>query len=129
MDPRITATIAHIEQHLTQSLRVGDLAALVNLSPSRFAHLFRAAVGMAPLEYVRLRRLARARILLERTFLTVKEVMADVGCSDPSHFTRDFRREYGMGPREWRQRHGPTSPARPPPSAAFVPQQHPPTNS
>ena len=44
----------------------------------------------------------RASVLLERTFLSVKEVMAQVGCTDPSHFSRDFRRHHGFAPREWR---------------------------
>lgn len=129
MDPRIAASIDDIERRLNQRLRVRDLAATVGLSPSRFAHLFHDEFAMGPLEYVRIRRLARARALLERTFLTVKEVMAHVGCSDPSHFARDFRRQYGLGPREWRRRYGPHAPTRPPPADIFVPQQQWPTNS
>jgi transcriptional regulator GlxA family with amidase domain len=40
----------------------------------------------------------RARVLLERTFLSVREVMAQVGFRDPSHFSRDFRRFHGIAP-------------------------------
>jgi len=34
----------------------------------------------------------------------VKEVMALVGYSDPSHFSRDFKRRQGMAPSELRER-------------------------
>ena len=44
----------------------------------------------------------RARVLLERTFLPVKEAMALVGCHDPSHFSRDFRWFHGVAPRQCR---------------------------
>jgi AraC-like DNA-binding protein len=49
-------------------------------------------------------RLRRARLLIERTFLSVKEVMGLVGYSDPSHFSRDFRRFHGVSPSALRGR-------------------------
>lgn len=49
-------------------------------------------------------RLGRARLLLERTFLSVKEVRVLVGIDDPSHFARDFQRAFGMSPTD--ARHG-----------------------
>lgn len=101
-DPRITWTVDYIHQHLQDPLTVPQLAALVNLSESRFRSLFAAQVGAAPGQYLQRLRLRRARLLLERTFLSVKEVMALVGCSDPSHFARDFRREHGVAPSDVR---------------------------
>ncbi|HXG55469.1 MAG TPA: helix-turn-helix transcriptional regulator, partial [Vicinamibacterales bacterium] len=59
---------------------------------------------MPPARYLQCLRLRRAALLIERTFLSVKEVMALVGYSDPSHFSRDFKRRYGMAPRELRER-------------------------
>jgi transcriptional regulator GlxA family with amidase domain len=97
-DPRIDWAIGHIEHSLQQPLRVSDMAQTVNLSTSQFTRLFRAATGVAPARYIQLRRLERARLLIARTFLTIKEVMGQVGYNDPSHFTRDFSREYGAPP-------------------------------
>jgi transcriptional regulator GlxA family with amidase domain len=99
VDPRITATVGLMQQRLGQPLTVADLAAAVNLSPSRFRQLFTAQVGAAPAVYLQRLRLRRARLLIERTFLSVKEVMALVGYNDPSHFSRDFRRQHGVSPR------------------------------
>ena len=56
----------------------------------------------SPGRYLHERRLKRARVLLERTFLTVKQVMAHVGINDPSHFARDFRRLHGVAPSQLR---------------------------
>lgn len=104
-DPRIDWAIAHIEDTLQQPLRITEMAQTVNLSTSRFTRLFRAATGLSPARYIQVRRLERARILIARTFLTVKEVMGKVGYNDPSHFTRDFSREYGVSPSRMRASH------------------------
>jgi AraC family transcriptional regulator of arabinose operon len=104
MDPRIAHAIARMEEALDRELFVAELADAVNLSPSRFAYLFRRETGVPPARYLHLLRMERARILLERTFLSVKEVMAFVGVNDPSHFSRDFRRHHGVPPTGLRAR-------------------------
>ena len=98
VDRRITWIVAHVQRHLAEPIGIPELAALVNLSPSRFRHLFRTQLGVGPAQYMQRLRLRRARLLLERTFLSVKEVMALVGYNDPSHFSRDFRRAHGVAP-------------------------------
>jgi AraC-like DNA-binding protein len=102
MDARIARVLTQIERRYADTLSVATLAADVNLSPSRFAHLFRRDVGTSPARYLHAVRMIHARALLERTFLTVKEVMARVGCNDPSHFSRDFREFHGIAPRHCR---------------------------
>ena len=98
MDPRVAHIIGRLETDLDQDVPVFELAAAVNLSASRFAYLFRRDTGLPPARYLHRLRMERARVLLERTFLTVKEVMAFVGVNDPSHFSRDFRRYHGVPP-------------------------------
>ena len=104
MDPRIAHVISSMEVDIDGRLTVAALAAAVNLSPSRLAVLFRSETGVSPGRYLRCLRMERARLLLERTFLTVKEVMAFVGVNDPSHFSRDFSRHYGVAPSRLRER-------------------------
>lgn len=104
MDPRIAHAVGRMEEAFDRELLVAELAASVSLSPSRFAYLFRRDTGVSPARYLHTLRMERARLLLERTFLTVKEVMAYVGVNDPSHFSRDFRRYHGMPPTGLRHR-------------------------
>jgi AraC family transcriptional regulator of arabinose operon len=98
IDPRVTWAVAYMQTQLAAPLNMAALAARVNLSPSRFRQLFAAQTGMGPNAYLRALRLRRARLLLERTFLSVKEVMALAGYNDPSHFSRDFKRFHGSAP-------------------------------
>src|SRR5919108_3371077 len=104
MDWRVAQAIATMERHLERPLTVADLARRVNLSVSRFSHLFHTELGRSPARYLRELRLDRARVLVEGSTLSIKEVMATVGINDPSHFTRDFARRHGASPRKIRAR-------------------------
>ncbi len=104
MDPRIASAARRLEEEIKEPLTVAALARTLNLSPSRFAHLFTKEIGMSPIRYLHVQRMLRARLLLEQTFLSIKEVMVQVGCSDPSHFARDFQRFHGLPPTQWRRR-------------------------
>ena len=103
MDPRIEHAIADIHTRLGAPVTIADLAGAAHLSISRFAHLFQREVGTSPGRYIQALRMIRARLLIARTFLSIKEVMVQVGCSDPSHFARDFRDFHGLSPTEWRR--------------------------
>jgi AraC family transcriptional regulator of arabinose operon len=98
MDPRVARIIERMDTVPHQDLPIAELAATVNLSASRFAYLFRRETGLPPARYLHQLRMERARLLLERTCLSVKDVMGYVGINDPSHFSRDFRRHHGVPP-------------------------------
>lgn len=119
-DPRITWTVEFMRQHLSEPLTVETIAARVNLSRSRFTSLFTAQTGLSPMRYLQRLRLRRARLLVERSFLSVKEIMALVGYNDPSHFSRDFRREHGDAPSDLRGG-DPATPLRSPKSPSVDP--------
>jgi AraC family transcriptional regulator of arabinose operon len=98
MDRRIARALAIMRRDLHHDLSLVELAGAVNLSVSRFAHLFRAETGLAPKQCLLSLRLERAKALLEGSFLSAKQVMAAVGMNDPSHFSRDFRHHFGVRP-------------------------------
>ena len=98
MDARILFVISAIETDLHKHLDLSDLAQSVNLSSSRLRHLFKAEKGMTLSKYLRGARLQRSRMLLVTTFLSVKEVMNQVGFSDDSHFNHEFKKAFGLSP-------------------------------
>ena len=59
---------------------------------------------MPPIRYLRLLRMERAKVLLESSFLSVKEIAFQVGLNDESHFVRDFKSTYGFSPALYRSR-------------------------
>jgi hypothetical protein len=66
---RLAPALSHINRHLEQPISRDELACCVHLSPSRFAALFKSALGLAPGDYVQNLRLQRAQRLLRRVSL------------------------------------------------------------
>lgn len=100
MDKRIRRGLDLLEHDTKVSL---DLIALqVNLSMSRFRHLFKIETGVSPGMYLRTIRLKQARTLLQGSFLRIKEVAAQVGINDLSHFVKDYKALYGQTPSQTR---------------------------
>ncbi|RYG43952.1 helix-turn-helix domain-containing protein [bacterium] len=101
IDDRVRLVVEYIHGHLREDLTLANLSDRVSLSPSRFAHLFRAEVGMPPLQYVGLQRLERAQTLLQRTTLSVSEIADEIGM-EPFHFSARFKAYSGSSPRNYR---------------------------
>ncbi|HLJ27919.1 MAG TPA: AraC family transcriptional regulator [Candidatus Angelobacter sp.] len=102
-DPRVVTAVAWIGQQLsTGDIDIDQIARAVNLSSSHFRHLFQQQTGTTPRRYHKLLRLHRAQHLLRESFLNVKQVMADVGWTDESHFCRDYKKVYGECPSKLR---------------------------
>ena len=105
MDPRVLRVIDYIEANPGKKLALDELAMTMNLSASRLRHLFSDEMGVSPKQYQITIRMEHAKHLMESTFLNVKEVMAQVGVSDESHFVRDFEKAYGLTPGRYRERY------------------------
>jgi AraC family transcriptional regulator of arabinose operon len=104
LDSRIRHSLEFICERFAEPLDVARIAAQCGLSPSRFAHLFRAQTGETPQRYLELQRLNRARQLLEFTQEPVGVVARSVGFENPFYFTLRFKRHSGASPRAWRLR-------------------------
>jgi transcriptional regulator GlxA family with amidase domain len=105
MDQRVQKAIRLMQENLSRKLLPGEIAVAVNLSLAHLRYLFKAETGQSPAQYLRSLRMQEASRLLETTFLSVKEVMHKIGVNDESHFTRDFKKVYGMTPAQYRLRH------------------------
>jgi AraC family transcriptional regulator of arabinose operon len=104
MDSRVQIALAEVHRDYGCEVSLKTVARLVNISPSRLRHLFKAEVGTCFASYVKTVRLQKAKELLETTFLTVKQIMSQVGVADESHFVRDFKGRYGLPPMKYRMK-------------------------
>jgi AraC family transcriptional regulator, arabinose operon regulatory protein len=103
MDRRIELIITKIKARPAAAWDTSTLGDIVNLSPSRFRHLFKEETGASPAQYLKELRLRRAEKLLRTTFLSIKQILKQVGLTSNAHFVRDFRRLYGATPTAYRR--------------------------
>jgi AraC family transcriptional regulator len=74
------------------------------LSPYYFARQFKQATGLPPHQYVVVRRVGRAKQLLQtRSDLSLSEVAAHAGFSDQSQLANLFKRLVGVTPGQFRK--------------------------
>ena len=106
-DPRVLAAIEHIGQRLDRAPSLEEVARLVNLSPSRFRHLFVAQTGMPMRTYVLWRRLLRVWSLLMGGE-TLAGAAHAAGFADSAHLSRTARTMFGLAPSAMQMR-GPLS--------------------
>ncbi|GAA3956841.1 helix-turn-helix transcriptional regulator [Allohahella marinimesophila] len=93
---------AHIDAALPENLTLERMADWVNMSPFHFARLFRASIGCAPYQYVLEQRLIRARDLLRQSGQKITVIALLCGFGDHSHFSRAFRKRFGVTPSQYR---------------------------
>lgn len=79
------------------SISLAELAAVCRVSKYHLLRVFRDATGLPPHRYHTLLRLAHSQRFL-REGLTVLEVATLTGFADQSHFTRSFKRAFGITP-------------------------------
>ena len=97
LDERVAKVIEHIQSMDTRVASLDDIAGMVFLSPSRFAHLFSEEVGIPFRRYLLWRRLTRAMVLVSRG-ATLSRAAHAAGFSDSAHFTRTFSQMFGIPP-------------------------------
>jgi transcriptional regulator GlxA family with amidase domain len=103
MDRRIEIVIAEMEAQISWPWTTAELAALVNLSESRFRHFFKQETGCTPAQFLRARRIEQVEVLLRTTFLTIKQISILVGLKGGSQLVREFKKIYGVTPTTYRQ--------------------------
>lgn len=103
---QIRRVTMHIEANLDAKIRIKDLAALINLSPSHFSRAFKRGFVDSPHRYLMRRRLERAQGMMLTTNASLGQIAGDCGFADQAHFNKLFRRLVGESPRAWRRVRG-----------------------
>ena len=91
-----------IENHLFSDISFEEFAQLLNMSLATFKRQFNAIYNCPPARYILLKRLERAKELLELTDQTVTSITFNCGFKTVSHFSRKFKEIYGIPPSQIR---------------------------
>ena len=98
---RFARVAEFMTEHLSEALTIDQLAAEAGISRFHFAHLFRDRVKMTPHQYLISLRLNRAKDLLRRGELDIREVALACGYTHAGRFAAAFTRAFGVKPSQF----------------------------
>ncbi|MEC5409147.1 AraC family transcriptional regulator [Paraburkholderia sp. MPAMCS5] len=91
-----------LRAHLSEPLRIADLAAHCGFGMRRFHQLFIEAFGETPHRYLQRLRLDTSLTLLADPRRSLTDIALDIGFGDQSAYTHAFTRRFGLAPGQWR---------------------------
>jgi len=99
----IFKTVAYMQTHYHDKIDMAMLSSMAGLTASSYSRLFKKTMKVAPVKYLTMLRIERAKRLLLHDGTPVKEVSAAVGFGDEFYFSRIFRRIVGITPSRYGQ--------------------------
>lgn len=100
---QLQQAIDYIQAHLSESIRLSDVATQLNMSQYYFCRLFRQSVGLPPYKYVIRQRVERVKQLLRNDReRAIADIAIDCGFYSQSHLAKHFRQVTGTTPKAYR---------------------------
>ena len=97
------AVIDYVNKWLSEDLTVEKLAAVAHLSKYHFSRVFKDRVGTTVMSYLIKTRITRAKDLLRMSEKSITDISLECGFPSVSYFSRKFKEETGVSPREYRR--------------------------
>lgn len=103
IDSRISRAVEFIEKNYAENISIDELAAVSNMSASRFYPAFKEALGVTPVDYMNHYRVNRAiALLINKDDMTIESISGEVGFESSTYFRRVFKKITGKNPKEYR---------------------------
>lgn len=96
----------YVEENVTNSFRLADVARHAGISVSGAVHLFKQTFGQSIMQYALELRLTMARERILFSSMPLEHIAEISGFANYTYFHRMFRARYGMSPRQYRKIHG-----------------------
>lgn len=101
---KINKVRAYILDHMTDKIKLSELAEVAKMNVYHFAHHFKNTVGISPYQYVIDLRLERAAQLMAQGKDNMAEIAFETGFSTQSQFNKHFKKKYNMAPAAYQKR-------------------------
>lgn len=99
---KIRGVKQYLDQHACRPVTLQQLAQKVGLSVPHLCAEFRRSYGDSPINYLIGLRLKQARYLLLDRGLSIGEIASRIGYEDIYHFSKLFKKHFGVSPRAMR---------------------------
>lgn len=98
----IKILLNYIEKNFQNGLTLKEVADYMNFSPYYLSKLFKNEMGINFIEYITIRKIEKAKELLENTDMPILNIALDLSYNEPNYFSRVFKKIVGMTPTEYR---------------------------
>lgn len=104
-DRLLQSALQFIRYNMNFDFTVAQLAENLNISVNYLGKIFKDRLGVAPKQYITRIRLEHAGNMLAGSDIKVKDIAKNLGYSDSLYFYKEFSRNFGCSPSEYRARH------------------------
>lgn len=95
----------YMESHYREKISLDQIAENMYLSPFYISKLFKSETGDTPINYLISLRMEKAKELLDRNpSLSIQQTAAQVGYEDAYHFSKLFKKYFGLSPMYYKAR-------------------------
>jgi AraC-like DNA-binding protein len=101
----IQKSIIYMKENLETKISLEDIARYAGYSVSRFGSIFTEKTSFSPMEYYNQLKIQRACSYLQFSDLKIKEISFRLGYYDPFHFSKAFRNEMEITPKEYKKKY------------------------
>lgn len=98
----INYAVDYINEHLSESINLYDLANVVHISSFHFHRIFKALLGESPGGYIQRLRMEKAVFKLQTTRMTLTEIAEQTGYQSPHALSKAFKKFFGVSPSAYR---------------------------
>ena len=99
----LRVVLDYIEKRFNSELPVSELAHMAKLSEDYFSVQFKKSVGLSPHQYIVMKRIEEAKVLLTTTDLSIGQIAPMIGYCNENYFSTIFKRQMGITPSQYRR--------------------------
>lgn len=97
----VRRAVSLIENNYDRQISVNDIARRIGVDRTCLYRAFKKDMGTSPVDFLINYRLERAVVLMDRCSMTASAAASAVGFCDASHFSRAFKKKFGVAPGQY----------------------------
>lgn len=99
---QIKSMLSFIHRNYAEKITLSQIAEAANVSTREANRILQKSIHQSPFEYLMHYRLEKAKELLKKSNLSITEISYHCGFSDSTYLGKQFRKAYGMTPKDFR---------------------------
>lgn len=98
----IRKAVKYMKENYNKDIMLEEVAGIINISPFYFSKIFKEYMGKNYVDYITELRIEKAKEMLKKGEISIKEICYEVGYNDPNYFSRVFKKIEGLSPSEYK---------------------------